>query len=56
MSDEIKYDRRHFLGTAAMIIAAAQLGMTSFADAQSSKTKSANVPKMKRGRTRRLAH
>ena len=27
MSQEIKYDRRHFLGNAAMTVAAAQLGM-----------------------------
>ena len=49
MSEEIKHDRRRFLSTAAMTIAAAQLGMASFADAQSSKKKSANVPKIKRG-------
>ncbi len=49
MSEEVKYDRRRFLSTAAMSIAAAQLGMASFADAQSSKTKSANSPRMKRG-------
>ena len=49
MSEEVKYDRRRFLSTAAMSIAAAQLGMASFSDAQSNKTKSANSPKMKRG-------
>jgi pimeloyl-ACP methyl ester carboxylesterase len=49
ISEVVKYDRRRFLCTAAMSIAAAQLGMASFADAQSSKTKSANSPKMKRG-------
>jgi pimeloyl-ACP methyl ester carboxylesterase len=51
MSEEAKYDRRRFLSTAVMSIAAAQLGMASFADAQSSKTKSANSPKMKRGKS-----
>jgi hypothetical protein len=49
MSEEIKYGRRRFLGIAAMSITAAELGMTGFVDAQSSKTKSANVPKIKRG-------
>jgi hypothetical protein len=49
MSVEIKYDRRRFLVTAATTIAAAQLGMAGFADAQSNKTKSANSPKMKSG-------
>ncbi len=49
MSEEIDHDRRRFLGTAIMTIAAAQLGMTGFADAQSSKTKSANVSKIKPG-------
>ena len=48
-SEEVKYDRRRFLSTAAMSIAAAQLGMAGFADAQSNKTKSAHSPKMKRG-------
>jgi pimeloyl-ACP methyl ester carboxylesterase len=49
MPEEIKYDRRLFLGTAALTIAAAQLGMIGSADAQPSKTKSANVPKIKPG-------
>jgi hypothetical protein len=34
---EINHHRRRFLGTAAMTIAAAQLGMFGSADAQSSK-------------------
>src|SRR6266849_6457640 len=38
MSEEIDHDRRRFLGTAAMTIAAAQLGMIGSANAQSSKT------------------
>jgi pimeloyl-ACP methyl ester carboxylesterase len=46
MSEEIKYDRRRFLGTAAMTIAAAQLGMIGSAKAQSSKTK---LPAIKPG-------
>jgi pimeloyl-ACP methyl ester carboxylesterase len=49
MSEEINHDRRRFLSTAAMSVVAAKLGMASFADAQSNKTQSANVPKMKRG-------
>ena len=49
MSEEIKHDRRRFLGTAAMTIAAAELGMIGSADAQSSKTNPANVPKIKPG-------
>jgi pimeloyl-ACP methyl ester carboxylesterase len=49
MSEEINNDRRRFLGTAAMSIAAAQLGMASFAGAQSGKTKPANLPAIKPG-------
>src|SRR6266852_2721186 len=49
MSEEIKYDRRRFLSTAAMTIAAAQLGMIGSADAQSSKPKPTDLPKIKRG-------
>jgi pimeloyl-ACP methyl ester carboxylesterase len=37
MSEEIKYGRRHFLGAAAMSIAASELGMIGSADAQSGK-------------------
>src|SRR5215212_5534331 len=51
ISEEVEYDRRRFLSTAVMTIVAAKLGMASFADAQSSKTKSANSPKMKRGKS-----
>ena len=39
MAEEIKYDRRRFLGTAAMTIAAAQLGMIGSAAAQRVETK-----------------
>ena len=49
MSEEINHDRRRFLSTAVMSIAAAQLGMASFADAQSSKRKPANLPAIKPG-------
>jgi pimeloyl-ACP methyl ester carboxylesterase len=49
MAEETKYDRRRFLGTAAMTIAAAQLGMIGSADAQSSKSKPADLPIIKPG-------
>jgi pimeloyl-ACP methyl ester carboxylesterase len=49
MAEETKYDRRRFLGTAAMTIAAAQLGMIGSADAQSSKAKPADLPTIKPG-------
>jgi hypothetical protein len=37
MSEEIKYNRRRFLGTATMTLAAAQLGMFRSAEAESRK-------------------
>ena len=46
MSEEIKYDRRHFLGTAAMTIAAAQLGIFGSSAAQSGKAKPADFAAM----------
>src|SRR5262249_31313842 len=49
MSEEINRHRRRFFGTAAMTIAAAKLGMIGSADAQSSKTKPAQLPAIKRG-------
>jgi pimeloyl-ACP methyl ester carboxylesterase len=49
MSDDIDYDRRRFFGTAAMSIAAAQLGMAGSADAQSGTAKPADVPAIKPG-------
>ena len=55
MSEEINHDRRRFLGTAAMTIAAAELGMIGSANAQSGKTKPADCPRSSRGRTRRSA-
>jgi pimeloyl-ACP methyl ester carboxylesterase len=49
MSGEINSDRRHFFGTAAMTIAAAQLGMVAVGDAQSGNGKGANLPPIKPG-------
>ncbi len=43
MSEEINHDRRHFLGTASMTIAAAVLGMMGSAGAQSSKINPQNM-------------
>ena len=48
-SDEIDHHRRRFFGTAAMTIAATQLGMIGSAAAQSGKAKSADVPAIKPG-------
>jgi pimeloyl-ACP methyl ester carboxylesterase len=42
MAEEINHQRRRFLGTAAMTIAAAQLGITGSAHEQSGKTKPAD--------------
>ena len=49
MSEDINHDRRRFLGTASMTIAAAHLGMMGPANAQSSKTKPADLPTVKPG-------
>jgi len=49
-SDQIDHHRRRFLGTAAMTIAAAQLGTIGCAAAQSGKAKSAAVPAIQPGR------
>ncbi len=49
MSEEINHDRRRFLRTAAMTIAAAQLGRTGSAAAQSSRANPASVPTIKPG-------
>ena len=43
MSDEISQNRRSFLGTAAVSIAAAQLGITAFADATPAAAKPSGV-------------
>ena len=50
MSKELKYDRRRFLGGAFLTIAAAELGMFGFADAQSGKTKLADATTIKKGK------
>jgi hypothetical protein len=44
MSEEIKHNRRRFLGTAAITLAAAQLGMFRSADAESRKAELADAP------------
>jgi pimeloyl-ACP methyl ester carboxylesterase len=49
MSEEINHNRRRFLGTAAMTVAAAQFGMFRSAEAQSRKAKSADFPPIKPG-------
>ena len=49
MSEDINRDRRRFLGTAAMTIAAAQFALSGSAEAQSGKAKPAELPKIKPG-------
>jgi pimeloyl-ACP methyl ester carboxylesterase len=49
MSEEINHDRRRFVATSAITIAAAQLGMIGSALAQSSKANPASVPAIKPG-------
>jgi pimeloyl-ACP methyl ester carboxylesterase len=49
MPEEINHDRRRFFGTAAMTIAAAELGIFGFADAQSGKPNPTNIPAIKPG-------
>jgi pimeloyl-ACP methyl ester carboxylesterase len=49
MSEDINHQRRRFFGTAAMTLAAAQLGMIGAAEAQSTKTAPATVPAVKPG-------
>ena len=51
MSEDINQPRRRFFGTAAMTIAAAQLGLIGSADAQSGKAKAANCPRSSQERT-----
>lgn len=48
-SEKINHYRRHFFGTAALTIAAAQLGVIGAARAQSSEPKSAPLPAIKAG-------
>ena len=47
--EQIDQDRRRFLGTAAMTVAAAQLAMIGSARAESGKAKSAELPRIKPG-------
>ena len=49
MSEEIKYNRRRFLGLATMGVAGAGLGIIGSANAEATKTKSASAPKTKPG-------
>jgi pimeloyl-ACP methyl ester carboxylesterase len=49
MSDEINHQRRRFLSSGAMTIAAAQFGMFGSAEAQSKKANPAGVPAIKPG-------
>src|SRR4029077_11705387 len=49
MPQKVNQNRRHFLGPAAMTIAATQLGMIGSAIAQSSKTKPEDLPTIKPG-------
>jgi pimeloyl-ACP methyl ester carboxylesterase len=49
MSHEIHHDRRRFLGTAAMTMAAARLGLIGTADAQSRATPPTDLPAIKPG-------
>ena len=48
-SEEVKYPRRRFLGTAAVAIAAAQFGMFRSANAQLSKARAADLPVIRPG-------
>jgi pimeloyl-ACP methyl ester carboxylesterase len=48
-SEAVDHHRRRFFGTAAMTIAAAQLGIVSSASAQPAKTRSAQLPAVKPG-------
>ena len=49
MSEDINQPRRRFFGTAAITVAAAQLGLIGSADAQSGKAKAATLPAIKPG-------
>jgi pimeloyl-ACP methyl ester carboxylesterase len=49
MSGEINHDRRRFIGTAAMTVAAAQFGLMGSARGQSSNAKPTYLPKIKPG-------
>jgi pimeloyl-ACP methyl ester carboxylesterase len=49
MPEEIDHRRRHFLGAAAVAVAAARIGVTSPAHARTGKTKPADLPTIKPG-------
>lgn len=49
MSEEFNRDRRRFFGTAAMTIATAQLVLSGSADAESGKSRPADLPRIKPG-------
>jgi pimeloyl-ACP methyl ester carboxylesterase len=49
MSEQINHDRRRFFGTAATVVAAAQLALSGSADAQPGKSKAAELPRIKAG-------
>ena len=49
MSETIKHNRRRFLGTAALTLAAAQFDIFRSAEAQSRKAEPADVPSIKPG-------
>jgi predicted dienelactone hydrolase len=49
MLDQISHDRRRFLRTAGMAVAAAQFAMVGSADARSGKTKPTDLPPIKPG-------
>ena len=53
---DINHDRRRFCRTAAMTIAAAQLGMIGAAKARSDETKPVRLPTMKPGTNMSLGH
>jgi pimeloyl-ACP methyl ester carboxylesterase len=48
-SEQINHDRRRFFGSAALTIAAAQLALSGPADAQTTKSKLAELPRVKPG-------
>jgi pimeloyl-ACP methyl ester carboxylesterase len=52
MSEDLNYDRRRFLGAAALTLAAAKLGMIGSANAQSGQTTPANAATSKPGTAR----
>src|SRR5580692_9245431 len=49
MSEEINHLRRRFFGSAAIAVAAAQIGAIGFTSAQAAETKSAELPTIKPG-------